>query len=423
MIKILNAKNIKDDDILNRTSAVYPEVEKAVREIIGRVVREGDRALRELTLKFDGADVDCFEVSPEETERAFAETDAEFIDILRSAAANISEFHSMQKRTGFEIQKDGILLGQRFLPVDRAGIYVPGGTASYPSTVLMNAIPAKIAGVGEVIMVTPPDKKGNIKKEILCAAKIAGVDRIFKCGGAQAIAALAYGTETVPAVDKIVGPGNIYVATAKKEVFGKTGIDMIAGPSEILIIADGTADAEYLAADMLSQAEHDRLASAVLIVTDRNLGLKTAEELESQLSALPRASIAAAAIRDNSKIIIAQSTEQAAEISNRIAPEHLELMVDKPEKLLEKIRNAGSVFLGKYSPEPLGDYFAGPNHTLPTSGTARFASPLSVDDFIKRSSYIRYGKEALSAVGNQIMAFAAREGLDAHAAAIKKRLK
>ena len=421
MIKILNAENIKDDDILNRTSAVYPEVEKAVREIIGRVVREGDRALRELTLKFDGADVDCFEVSLEETERAFAETDAEFIDILRSAAANISEFHSMQKRTGFEIQKDGILLGQRFLPVDRAGIYVPGGTASYPSTVLMNAIPAKIAGVGEVIMVTPPDKKGNIKKEILCAAKIAGVDRIFKCGGAQAIAALAYGTETVPAVDKIVGPGNIYVALAKKAVYGHVSIDSIAGPSEILVLADETADPRYVAADLLSQAEHDELASAILVTTSMELAEKVSDWTDTFVRELSRGEIIQKSLDNYGHILVAENMEDAIDAANEIASEHLEIMTENPFEVMTKIRNAGAIFIGKYSSEPLGDYFAGPNHVLPTNGTAKFFSPLSVDDFIKKSSIISYSRDALEKIHTDIEQFAEAEYLTAHANSIKVR--
>ncbi|MBQ3038225.1 MAG: histidinol dehydrogenase, partial [Clostridia bacterium] len=330
--------------------------------------------------------------------------------------------HREQLKKGFEIKKDGgVVLGQKYTPIEKAGIYVPGGTASYPSTVLMNAIPAKIAGVSKLVMVTPPDSDGKIKDEILAAAKLCGVDMIFKCGGAQAIAALAYGTETIPSVDKIVGPGNIFVAVAKRMVFGKVSIDMIAGPSEILIIADGSANPVFVAADLLSQAEHDKMASAVLVTDSKTLAQAVSDELEIQIPVLKRSEIARTSIDGNGKIIVVESIDKAVEISNMIAPEHLEVCVDNPFDLLDKIKNAGSIFLGKYTPEPLGDYFAGPNHTLPTSGSAKFSSPLSVDDFVKKSSYIYYTQNELTKVADKIADFANREGLQAHAQSVLTR--
>ena len=394
-----------------------------VARILADVRREQDAALFRYGAQFDQAVLDTLEVTEQERKQALAEVDDGFLDILRTAAANIRAFHEKQKRQGFVItETNGVVLGQKITPLDRVGIYVPGGTASYPSTVLMDAIPAKIAGVREIIMVTPA-KGGKIAPVILAAAEIAGVDRIFKVGGAQAVAALAYGTESIPKVDKIVGPGNAYVAEAKKQVFGRVSIDMIAGPSEILILADDSCDAEIVAADMLSQAEHDKLASAVLVTDSQRLADAVALEIERQIPLLPRAEIARASIDVYGKILLAESMAQAVEISNEIAPEHLEICVDDPFAYLAGIRHAGSIFLGKYAPEALGDYFAGPNHTLPTSGTARFSSPLSVDDFLKKSSFTYYTEQALQQVGGQIVRFAQEEGLDAHGRSVSIRLE
>lgn len=415
MIKILDLNKISVSDILSRERTI-PDVSGAVSDIIKNVREKGDIAVQDYCLKFDGVQLESLEVTEEERKSALESVEPEFIEILKEAAENIWNYHSRQIKSSYIISdKDGIVLGQKVMPLERVGLYVPGGTASYPSTVLMNCIPAKIAGVCEIIMTTPTDKKGNLNPNIIAAAEIAGVDRIFKCGGAHAIAALAYGTESVPKVDKIVGPGNIYVAEAKRQVFGIVAIDMIAGPSEILVIADGKSDPVVLAADLLSQAEHDKLASAVLVTDSEELAKKVAEEIDSQLMMLPREEIARASIENNGKIIITKNIEDAIDISNSIAPEHLELCVDEPFQYLNRIKNAGSIFLGRNCPEPLGDYFAGTNHTLPTSGTARFSSPLSVDDFIKKSSYMYYTKEALSAVGEKIAYFAEKEGLHAHA--------
>ncbi len=365
--------------------------------------------------KFDNTVTDCLEVTDEEIEEAFNAVDDEFLRIIKQAKQNIYDYHKHQVRSSFVVaEKDGIVLGQKIIPLERAGVYVPGGTAAYPSTVLMNVVPAKLAGVKEIVMTTPA-KEGKINPVILAAAKTAGVDRIFKVGGAQAIAALAYGTESIPRVDKIVGPGNAFVAEAKKQVFGMVNIDMIAGPSEILVIADGTCSAKTVAADMLSQAEHDKLASAVLVTDSRKLADEVAKQIEAQLRILPREEIARASIENNGKIIVANNIEQGIEIANTIAPEHLELCVDNPFDYLDRIKNAGSIFLGKNCPEALGDYYAGPNHTLPTSGTARFSSPLSVDDFVKKSAFTYYTKEALGAVCDDIAYFAEKEGLSAHA--------
>ena len=359
-----------------------------------------------------------------EIEDAYNSADPEFIKTLEMAKENIYDFHRRQKRENFSVnEKDGIILGQRVIPVAKAGLYVPGGTASYPSSVLMNSIPAKIAGVGELVITTPPDKDGKISPVILTAAKVAGVDRIFKVGGAQAIAALAYGTETIPKVDTIVGPGNIFVATAKRMVFGTVNIDMVAGPSEILVISDGNGNPAHIAADLLSQAEHDRLSSAILITDSREFAVKVQEELEKQIPLLPRHEICRTSIDNNGKIIIVENLAEAVDVSNAIAPEHLEISTDDPFSLLNGIKNAGSVFLGRNVPEALGDYFAGPNHTLPTGGTARFSSPLSVDDFIKKSAFIYYTKDALSKVSDRIVDFAKREGLDAHAKSISIRFE
>lgn len=415
MIKIINIDSAEKSEILTRDIKLESGVEAIVADIIKNVKENGDKALKEYALKFDGAAIENLRVTQEEIDCAFKNEDKALIETLELAKKNITAFHEKQLQKGFEIDNgDGSVSGQKVTPIEKVGIYVPGGTASYPSTVLMNAIPAKIAGVSEIIMVTPPDKQGNIPSAILCAAKVAGVDTIIKTGGAQAVAALAYGTESVPKADKIVGPGNVFVATAKRMLFGMVDIDMIAGPSEILVLADGTCNPVYVAADLLSQAEHDKLASAVLVTDSEELAYAVRDELEKQIPLLPREEIARASIDTNGKIIIANNLEQGVEIANEIAPEHLEVCVDEPFELLDKIKNAGSIFLGKNTPEALGDYLAGTNHTLPTSGTARFSSPLSVDDFVKKSQYIYYTKEALGKVKDNIVLFANREGLHAH---------
>ena len=392
------------------------DVSGVVREIVEKVKNEGDSALYYYAEKFDKAKLTSLRVTEEEIREAVASVEPKFIEILKSAAENIRIFHEKQKSDGFEIKKEnGIIIGQKVIPVDRAGLYVPGGTAAYPSTVLMDAIPAKIAGCGRVVMVTPPGKDGKVNPVILAAAYVAGVDEIYKVGGAQAVAALAYGTESVPKTDKIVGPGNAYVAEAKRQLYGTVSIDMIAGPSEIMVIADGKNRAKDIAADLLSQAEHDRMASAVLVTDSEEFAYAVSEELEKQIPMLERAEIARASIDTYGKIIITNSLEAAVEVANEIAPEHLEICVDEPFKYLEKVRHAGSVFLGRYCPEALGDYYAGTNHTLPTSGTAKFSSPLSVDDFVKKTQYIYYDKEALSEVARDVEYFATKEGLTAHA--------
>lgn len=384
-------------------------------EIIENIIKNGDKALYEYGKKFDKAELESLEVSEEEFEEAFRAVDDEFLDILEEAAENIREYHRHQVRDGFEIRKDnGVVLGQKVTPLEKVGLYVPGGTAAYPSTVLMDSIPAKIAGCGEIVITTPPGADGKINPVILAAARIAGVDRIFKMGGAQAVAALAYGTETVPRVDKIVGPGNAFVAEAKRQVFGKVSIDMIAGPSEILVVADSTCEARFVTADLLSQAEHDKMASAVLVTDSYEFAEAVQEEIEKQLAVLPRQEIARTSIDNNGKIIVADDLMLAIDIANEIAPEHLELCMDNPFDYLDKVKHAGSIFMGKNCPEALGDYFAGPNHTLPTSGTARFSSPLSVDDFVKKSQYTYYTKDALGEVADKIAYFADKEGLDAH---------
>lgn len=415
MIKIINIENAAKEDILTRDIKLESGVEAIVADIIKNVRENGDAALKEYSLKFDKAEIANLRVTAEEIEAAYNNEDPALIETLEKAKKNIWNFHEKQLPKGFEINNgDGTISGQKITPIEKVGIYVPGGTASYPSTVLMNAIPAKIAGVSEIIMVTPPDKNGNIPSAILCAAKIAGVDTIIKTGGAQAVAALAYGTESVPKADKVVGPGNVFVATAKRMLYGLVDIDMIAGPSEILVLADGTCNPKFVAADLLSQAEHDKLASAVLVTDSEALAYAVRDEIEAQLKTLPREEIARASIDTNGKIIIAKDLEQGVEIANEIAPEHLEVCVDEPFKYLDKIKNAGSIFLGKNTPEALGDYLAGTNHTLPTSGTARFSSPLSVDDYVKKSQYIYYTEEALGEVKDNIVLFANREGLQAH---------
>ena len=395
-----------------------------VRAIIEDVVKNGDAALLAYGEKFDGAKLDALQVSEQEIDEAMAAIPDALKKAMETAAANIAVFHSAQKREGFCIQNpDGTYMGQKVTPIEKVGLYIPGGTASYPSTVFMNAIPAKIAGCSEIVMVSPPNREGKIAAPILAAAKMAGVTKVFKVGGAQAIAALAYGTESIPQVDKIVGPGNAYVAEAKRQVFGRVNIDMIAGPSEILVVADGTCNPAYVAADLLSQAEHDALACAVLVTDSMELAEKVSLEVERQLSLLPREAIARKAIEGNSQIIVTDDLLSAVEAANELAPEHLELCVDDPQKYLPYVRNAGSVFMGKYCPESLGDYIAGPNHTLPTSGTARFSSPLSVDDFIKKTQYTYYTREALAKVADDIAVFARAEGLEAHARAALIRME
>ena len=415
MIKIINYKDIDPAQILDRKENVF-NVADAVTEIIKNVRAKGDAALFEYSEKFDRVVLSSLEVSKEEIETAFELVEPEFISILEEAKENIYAFHSRQVRNSFLINdKDGVVIGQKVIPIEKVGLYVPGGTAAYPSSVLMNAIPAKIAGCAEIVMVTPPSKDGSVNPAILAAAKVAGVDRIFKVGGAQAVAALAYGTDSVPAVDKIVGPGNAYVAEAKKQVFGRVSIDMIAGPSEILVIADKDNDPVCVAADLLSQAEHDKNATAVLVTDSTELAEAVSNELERQIPMLSRAEIARCSIDNNGKIIITDSIDEAIYVANGLAPEHLEICLDDPFKYLDKIKNAGSVFMGKYCPESLGDYFAGPNHTLPTSGTARFSSPLSVDDFVKKTQFSYYTKEALEKVAKKVEFFANKEGLGAHA--------
>lgn len=416
MIKIYNYGQVSDEEIFARDN-IAPDVEGVVAEIIANVIKNGDAALMDYAAKFDKVQLTDLEVTQQEIDEAFETVEPEFLDILRQAAVNIRAFHEKQVRNSFLLNNtDGIVVGQKVTPIEKVGLYVPGGTAAYPSTVLMDSVPAKIAGCQEIVMVTPPGKDGKVNPVILAAAKIAGVDRIFKVGGAQAVAALAYGTETVPKVDKIVGPGNAYVAEAKKQVFGKVSIDMIAGPSEILVVADATANPRFVAADLLSQAEHDKMASAVLVTDSYALAEAVSRELEMQIPQLPRQEIARASIDNNGKIIVAEGNLMLAiDIANRIAPEHLELCVDTPFDYLDKIKHAGSIFMGKYCPEALGDYFAGPNHTLPTSGTARFSSPLSVDDFVKKTQFTYYTAEALEKVAEKVAYFAHKEGLDAHA--------
>lgn len=424
MIKIFDLNNIAIDKVLSRENGdTNANVEVDVKDIIDNVRKNGDSALFYYGKKFDNVVLSSLKVTAEEILDGYNDTDKEFLQTLYLAKNNIEAFHKRQIQSGFEIKNtDGAILGQRVLPLEKVGLYVPGGTALYPSSVLMNALPAKIAGVSDIIMVTPPAKDGSVDKNILAAAYISGITEIYKIGGAQAVAALAYGTKTVPKVDKIVGPGNIYVATAKKQVFGVCDIDMIAGPSEILIIADKNNNKAWVAADMLSQAEHDTNATAVLLTTSNAFANEVAQELEIQLKKLPRQEIARASIERNGKIIIVPSIDAAIDIANTIAPEHLEICVSEPFSYLERIKNAGSVFLGEYTPEALGDYIAGTNHTLPTSGTARFFSPLSVDDFTKKSQYIFYTESALKTVGKSVVRFADEEGLQAHGNSVKIRL-
>lgn len=424
MIRIWNWGEVPSSQIFARGGAAS-DVSDTVSRIIAEVRQRGDAALYSYARQFDRAELTALEVTREETDEALRTVEPELLEILREAAASIRAFHEKQVRQSFVIsERDGVVIGQKITPIERVGLYVPGGTAAYPSTVLMDSVPAKIAGCGKLVMVTPPGRDGKVNPVILAAASIAGVDCIFKVGGAQAIAALAYGTESIPAVDKIVGPGNAYVAEAKKQVFGKVSIDMIAGPSEILVIADSTCNPAYVAADLLSQAEHDKMASAVLVTDSRAFAEQVSAELERQLPLLPRYEIARASIDSNGKIIVAENNLMlAVDIANEIAPEHLELCVDTPFDYLNRIQHAGSIFLGKYCPEALGDYFAGPNHTLPTGGTARFSSPLSVDDFVKKSQFTYYTREALGQVAGKVARFAAQEGLDAHARSVTVRFE
>lgn len=415
MIKIMKYGEVSNSEIFAR-SVPETDVAGTVAEIIESVRKNGDAALFAYCEKFDKAKLSSLVVSKEEIDEALSLVEPEFLEILKKAAQNIRKFHSHQVRNSFIINdEEGIVTGQKVIPLDKVGLYVPGGTAAYPSTVLMDAIPAKIAGCPEVVMVTPPTKEGKVNPAILAAAHVAGIDRIFKVGGAQAVAALAYGTESIPKVDKIVGPGNAFVAEAKKQVFGIVSIDMIAGPSEILIVADGKSNPAYVAADLLSQAEHDKMASAVLVTDSGELAENVSAELEKQIPLLERCEIARESIDVNGKIIVADTLDAAIEIANEIAPEHLELCVDNPFDKLDSIRHAGSIFMGRNCPEALGDYFAGPNHTLPTSGTAKFSSPLSVDDFVKKTQYTYYTKDALRKVAFDVAAFAKKEGLTAHA--------
>ena len=421
MIRILKEAETDRAQIFAREDPVG-SVEAPVREIIENVRQQGDAALKHYTKEFDGADIPTVEVGAGAIDEGFRRADPLLVDILYRAAERVAAFHQHQVRNSFLVnEEDGIVMGQKVIPLERVGLYVPGGTAAYPSSVVMNCIPAKLAGVKEIFMVTPPGKDGKIPPNILAAARICGVNRVFRVGGAQAIAALAYGTESIPRVDKIVGPGNQYVAEAKKQVFGKVGIDMVAGPSEILVVADGKCNPQIVAADLLSQAEHDKNASAVLVTDSQELAEGVQAAIEEQLEKLKRQEIARASIETNGKIIVAQSLDTAIEIANEIAPEHLELCVDDPFDYLDRIKNAGSVFLGRNCPEALGDYFAGPNHTLPTSGTARFSSPLSVDDFVKKTQYTYYTHAALEKAQQSVSNFAKKEGLTGHARSVDIR--
>lgn len=426
MIRIAKADGVSERELINQLKARSGEIDRkvtsAVTDILNNVKQNGDDAVREYTLKFDGHMPSKFEISREEIDSSPDKCDRDFILALYKAADNIRDFHARQKQQSWlEPKQNGVILGQRIRGLKRVGVYVPGGTAAYPSSVLMNVIPAKIAGVKEIVMVTPPQKDGTANPDILAAAKIAGVDRVFLMGGAQAVAALAYGTQSVPKVDKIVGPGNIFVATAKKLLYGIVDIDMIAGPSEILIVADKSANPKFLAADLMSQAEHDKMASAILLTTSEETANETAKELSRQMQTLERRDIIEQSLNDFGAIIVCKDISEAVDFANELAPEHLELAVEKPMEYIGRVDNAGSVFLGHYSPEPLGDYFAGPNHVLPTSGTARFFSPLSVDSFIKKSSFIYYTEPALSEAKDDIIKLAETEGLTAHANSIKVR--
>ena len=416
MMRILDLDKLRPEEILNRDIRAEAAAEAAVDTILAEVRQKGDRALREYTRRFDGAEPDTLRVTETELEEAMAAVDPDFLETLNQAAENIRRFHTCQRHNGFVLtDRPGIIMGQRWTPIEKVGICVPRSPEAFPSTILMNVIPARIAGVGEIILVTPPRKDGTVSPEALAAARLAGADAVFKVGGAQAVAALAYGTETVHRVDKIVGPGGIFVATAKRKVFGLVDIDMIAGPSEILVLADANSNPAWVAADLLRQAEHDVLASAVLVTDSRELAEAVRAEVEVQLETLPRRDTARRSMEDNGKILVTDCLDRALEAVNLIAPEHLELCVDDPFSLLPGVKNAGSIFLGRSTPEALGDYWAGPNHTLPTSGTARFSSPLGVDDFMKRSSFLCYDQAALNTCADRVAAFARQEGLEGHA--------
>ena len=419
----LSSKGISDVVSIIKKRSNTLNVRKSVEEIIENVKSSGDKALRGYTLDFDKVYLESFKIEKEEIEKAYNEGDLEFIEILKESIKNIEKYHQNQKKTSYIYQKElGVFMGQRLIPMDSVAIYVPGGKAAYPSSVLMNAIPAKVAGVNEIVLVTPPDKNGEVNKQILVAAKLCGINKVYKLGGAQAIAALAYGTESIENVSMIVGPGNAFVAEAKRQVYGDVGIDMVAGPSEILIVADEKANPKYIAADLMSQAEHDELASSILVTTSKRLADKVNKEIEVQVKNLSRRNIIESSLINFWKIVICKSIEECIELANLIAPEHLELLIDSPIEYLEQVKNAGSVFLGEYTPEPIGDYFGGTNHVLPTGGTARFSSPLSVDTFVKKSSFLYYSQKAVVRDGEKIIRFANEEGLTAHANSVKVRL-
>ena len=419
----LSSKGISDVVSIIKKRSNTLNVRKSVEEIIENVKSSGDKALRGYTLDFDKVYLESFKIEKEEIEKAYNEGDLEFIEILKESIKNIEKYHQNQKKTSYIYQKElGVFMGQRLIPMDSVAIYVPGGKAAYPSSVLMNAIPAKVAGVNEIVLVTPPDKNGKVNKQILVAAKLCGINKVYKLGGAQAIAALAYGTESIENVSMIVGPGNAFVAEAKRQVYGDVGIDMVAGPSEILIVADEKANPKYIAADLMSQAEHDELASSILVTTSKKLADKVNKEIEVQVKNLSRRNIIESSLINFGKIVICKSIEECIELANLIAPEHLELLIDSPIEYLEQVKNAGSVFLGEYTPEPIGDYFGGTNHVLPTGGTARFSSPLSVDTFVKKSSFLYYSQKAVVRDGEKIIRFENEEGLTAHANSVKVRL-
>lgn len=421
MIPIIEDKSQQISELTKTNTAGTSDYAAVVQEILDNVKEHGDAALIDYTAKFDGAEIATIRVSEEEITAGMAKVDPAFLQVLQRAKANISEFHEKQVTQGFMLTRNGAVMGQRVLPLAKVGVYVPGGTAAYPSTVLMNVIPAKIAGVQKIVLVTPPLQDGSVNPAILAAAQVAGVDEIYRIGGAQAVAALAYGTESVPQVDKIVGPGNIYVAAAKRLVYGTVDIDMIAGPSDVLIVADETANPVHVAADLLAQAEHDVNAQAILVTTQRSLAEATQKEVAQQTAQLPRKAIIEQSIAKNGKIILVENLERALAVANEIVPEHLELAVADPFAWLDQVENAGSVFLGHNTPEVLGDYLAGPNHTLPTERTARFYSPLSVDDFVKHSQYLYYGEAAMKAVADDVILFAETEGLGGHANSIRLR--
>lgn len=426
MMDIIEVSDNSLNDVISilKSRSNTSNLRKSVEEIIESVKINGDEALKGYTLDFDKVYLEDFKVSEKEMEEAYSEVDLEFINILKESKGNIEKYHEKQKKTSYIYQKElGVYMGQRMIPVDSVGVYVPGGKAAYPSSVLMNIIPAKVAGVKNIVVVTPPNENGKVNKNILVAAQICGVDKIYKIGGAQAIAALAYGTQSIESVSMIVGPGNSFVSEAKRQVYGDVGIDMVAGPSEILIIADDNSNPKYIAADLMSQSEHDELASSILLTTSKKLAVNINEEITLQINSLSRKAIIEKSLRNFGKIIICDSIKKCIELANLIAPEHLEILLKNPIEYLEEIKNVGSVFLGEYTPEPIGDYFGGTNHVLPTGGTAKFSSALSVDTFIKKSSFLYYSEKALVRDGEKIIKFANEEGLTAHANSIKVRLE